>query len=272
MKTIERNHLKLAYSEVGKGDFTLLFVHGSFINQDYWHEQVSFFKSTYKIVTLDLAGHGQSGNNRDAWTIQEFGEDVAAVIQALNLKNVILIGHSMGGDVILEVALKYPQAIIGFIGVDYFKNAGTPPSNDVQKQLDQILNNLQNDFSNTSEAYVRQGLLTPATDKTLADRVVTAYRNANPNMGFQAIASLFSYALRERELMQQLKWKMYLIQVDYMPTNEEPLKKYAGAGYEILPLQGTCHFPMLEKPVAFNRLLQNAIEKISAVQQRRQPQ
>ena len=47
-----------------------------------------------------------------------------------------------------------------------------------------------------------------------------------------------------------------------MPTNEEALKKYAGGGYEIVFIHGTCHFPMIEKPEEFNRSMQNVIEKI----------
>ena len=47
-----------------------------------------------------------------------------------------------------------------------------------------------------------------------------------------------------------------------MPTNEEALKKYAGGGYEIVFIHGTCHFPMIEKPEEFNRSMQNVIEKL----------
>jgi pimeloyl-ACP methyl ester carboxylesterase len=54
------------------------------------------YRSTnhYQIVTLDLAGHGQSGTGREAWTIASYGEDVAAVVEELDLENAILIGHS----------------------------------------------------------------------------------------------------------------------------------------------------------------------------------
>ena len=55
-------------------------------------------------MSIDLAGHGESGLQRKLWTIEAFGGDVAAVVKKLGLKRVILIGHSTGGDVIAEAA------------------------------------------------------------------------------------------------------------------------------------------------------------------------
>jgi len=200
-----------------------------------------------------------SAKGNAIWTIEEYGNDVCTVIKELHLKNVILIGHSMGGDVILEVATKCPDSVIGFVGVDNFKNAGTAMSTEIQNQIDQIMIMLKSDFANTSENFARQALLSPSTDITIVDRVVSDYRNMDKNIGFDLISSAFTYYERERELMTQLKFKMYLINVDNIPTNEELLKKYATSGYDILPIKGTCHFPMIEKPDEFNRLLLTAI-------------
>ena len=259
MTTIERDNIKIAYNLTGKGDITLLFVHGSFINMNYWSAQIDYFKQQYKVLAIDLPGHGMSGKNRTTWTIEAYGNDVCTVIKELHLKNVILIGHSMGGDVILEVATKCPDSVIGFVGVDNFKNAGTAMSTEIQNQIDQIMIMLKSDFANTSENFARQALLSPSTDITTVDRVVSDYRNMDKNIGFDLISSAFTYYERERELMTQLKFKMYLINVDNIPTNEELLKKYATSGYDILPIKGTCHFPMIEKPDEFNRLPLTAI-------------
>jgi len=262
MTTIERDNIKIAYNLTGKGDITLLFVHGSFINMNYWSAQIDYFKQQYKVLAIDLPGHGMSGKNSTTWTIEAYGNDVCTVIKELHLKNVILIGHSMGGDVILEVATKCPDSVIGFVGVDNFKNAGTAMSTEIQNQIDQIMIMLKSDFANTSENFARQALLSPSTDITIVDRVVSDYRNMDKNIGFDLISSAFTYYERERELMTQLKFKIYLINVDNIPTNEELLKKYAASGYDILPIKGTCHFPMIEKPDEFNRLLQDIIAKI----------
>jgi len=263
MKNIERDHVKIAYEIIGEGDTILLFVHGSFIDMNYWSAQKEYFKQNYRVITIDLPGHGKSGKGRTTWSIQEFGDDVCTVIKALNLKNVILIGHSMGGDVILEAVVKCPDAVIGFIGVDNFKNAATALSAEIQKQADQIMEMLKSDFANTSEFFARQALLSPSTNKAIVDRVVSDYRVMDKDIGIDIISSAFSYYQQERKLMKQMKLKMYLINVANTVTNEELLKEYAASGYELFPINGTCHFPMIENPVEFNQILQDVIVRIN---------
>lgn len=60
-----------------------------------------------------------------------------------------------------------------------------------------------------------------------------------------------------------LKFKLFLINVDFIPTNEEALKKYAGNRYEVFRMKGTCHYPMLEHPGELNKLLQEVINNIA---------
>jgi pimeloyl-ACP methyl ester carboxylesterase len=259
MKTIKRDNLKIDYTISGKGDATLLFVHGAFINKDYWDAQVDYFSPNHQIVTIDLAGHGKSGKNRNDWSVQALGEDVVTLIKELNLSNIILIGHSIGGDVILEVADKIPDVIIGFIGIDNFKNAGTALA---KSQTDQAINFLMQDFQNAVEVFAKQALLSPSTDIEISNRLVKDCREFDPKIGVPLIASSFSYFSREMELLQQLKFKLYLINVDYFPTNEVLLNKYANCGYEVLHLKGSCHYPMIENPLEFNHLLHNIIMKI----------
>lgn len=262
MKNIERDHVKIAYIEAGRGDTTLLFVHGSFIDMDYWSSQKDYFKQFYHVITIDLPGHGKSGKDRKKWTIQEFGDDVCTVIKELNLKNVILIGHSMGGDVILEACVKCPDAVIGFVGVDNFKNAGTAMSIEIQNQVDQILAMLKSDFSNTSESYARLALLSSSTNQAIVDRVVSDYRVMDKKIGVDIISSAFSFSEQQRMLMKHMQHKMYLINVDNTETNETLLQEFAKAGYEISSINGSCHFPMIEKPDEFNRILEDIIVKI----------
>ena len=258
MKTLIHHDLKLDYKIYGKGRPTLLFIHGSFIDQTYWKAQVDYFKNQYTVVTFDLGGHGKSGNNRDVWTIEEFGEEVVAVLQQLDLKEVILIGHSLGADAMLEAAIEYPDNLIGLIAVDFFKNVGTQFPED---QRQQIMESLHTDFPKASEAYARTGLLTQQTPAAVSEKVVKAYRNADPDMGTKSIDALFGYTKRECELLEKLRLKIHLINVDYMPTNQEALRKYT-TNFDLHSIHGTSHFPMIENPEEFNRKLEQAISEI----------
>jgi len=264
MKEIKRDDAVIDYQLTGSGDTTLLFLHGSYINQSYWENQVNYFSSHYTVVTLDLPGHGKSGTARKHWSTQGFAEDVITVIKELDLKNVILIGHSWGAGINLIVATSYLKPVSGFIGIDYFKNAATPLTPEYQQQADSIEEKLKTDFANTNEQYARMALLSKQTSSAITNRVVNDYRNAYQPMGIATTPEIFKSFETEKELLPQLQFKLYLINVDYIPTNEAPLKQYAGHGYEVLHMNGTCHFPMLENPDGLNKLLQETIHKISA--------
>jgi len=74
-----------------------VFVHGWCCNLPFWDRQVDSFIPRYTVVTLDLAGHGASGQDRDRWTMPAFGQNVVGVVEDLGLDQVVLIGHSKGG-------------------------------------------------------------------------------------------------------------------------------------------------------------------------------
>ena len=260
MKEVNRDNAVISYGISGSGDTTLLFVHGSYIDQTYWDEQTKYFAPKFKVVTLDLPGHGSSGRDRTDWSTRDFAEDIITLIKELALENVVLIGHSWGADVNLVAATKYPQSIIGFIAVDYYKNAATAML--PQQEIDGIKHNLAEDFVATNENYAKMALLTPQTPAAIVNRVVKDFRNAYEPMGRQVTPELFEMYKTQQDLLPKLKLKLYLVNVDYIPTNEEPLKQYCTNGYEVLHLNGTCHFPMLETPGELNTKLEQAVNGI----------
>ena len=261
--TIFRDGAEISYNIHGDGGATLLFVHGSYIDQTYWDEQVKYFSPEYKVVTLDLAGHGKSGKGRKYWSVEGFAGDVYAIIKRLNLKNVILIGHSMGGNVNLIEATSHPKNIIGFIGIDNFKNAATPPPPTFEKQQKAFMVELKKDFGGVTEAYARKALVSPETDSIITERIAKDFHNAYKPMGIQLMPEFFDMYKRERKLLPKLRLKLHLINVNNYPTDEAPLKKYCSSGYDVRYMKGTSHYPMLENPQELNRLLRETIEEIS---------
>ena len=262
MKEIKKNNPVINWQINGEGEIVLLFVHGAFIDQQYWQSQVDYFSKNYTVVTIDLPGHGKSGKERIRWTVENFAEDVIFVIRELNLKNVILIGHSMAGDINLVAATSNPASFIGFIGIDNFKNAATTLTPDYRQQADDIIDNIKTDFAATCEQYARTALLTPQTPPQVANRIIGDYRKGWQPMGVEIIAESFNMDKLEARLLPELQLTLHLINADYMPTNEEALKRYAINGYDLVEIKGTSHFPMLENPDELNRLLEQTIYKI----------
>ena len=111
--------VSIQYRVEGDGEPVLLFVHCWTCDCHFWDHQVAHFAKRRRVVTLDLAGHGHSGRNREDWTMAAFGNDVRVVIEVLKQEHLVLIGHSMGGPVVLEAARGVPEGrLVGVIAVD----------------------------------------------------------------------------------------------------------------------------------------------------------
>ncbi len=87
--TPSEDGVSIHFETAGEGQTSLVFVHGWSCDLRYWSKQRDYFAQRYRVVLLDLAGHGKSGSNRQTWTISAFGSDVAAVVRSLDLERVL---------------------------------------------------------------------------------------------------------------------------------------------------------------------------------------
>lgn len=260
---IKVNDIDIVYDECGKADTTLLFVHGWCINKEYWEEQKKFFCDNYKVVTLDLPGFGQSGKNRTEWTFEQYAADINEFIKVQKLKNVILIGHSMSGDILLLMDTKYPGSVIGIVGIDNLKKPGVKLSEEENKGVESFFAMMDSSFSGTVEVYTKQNLFPPSADTSIVNRVVNDFKMNDPVIAIKVLRSLLEVSQKERDMMQQLKHTLYLVNSDADTTHIDSLKKYCKASAEVVYVHGTGHYPMIEKPVQFNSALENVIRMIS---------
>ena len=103
------------YKFGGKG-FPVLLLHGFGEDQHIWQQQVEFLKAHFTIITVDLAGTGQSaytGKDR-VLTMESMAEDVRLILEQEHITKCILLGHSMGGYVTLAFAELFPAYLAGF--------------------------------------------------------------------------------------------------------------------------------------------------------------
>ena len=114
---LSKDNTPISYEVYGTGEPTLVFVHGWSCDSRYWRMQINHFAQKYRVVVLDLAGHGHSGMTRKCYFMRAFAEDVRAVTEAVDSKTVILVGHSMGGEIVARAAQLMPDRGMGIIGV-----------------------------------------------------------------------------------------------------------------------------------------------------------
>lgn len=260
-KPVQKIVTPLNYHITGSGTRTLVFVHGWGINQTYWEPQVAAFKDRYTILTLDLAGHGQSKVTRTEWTLQTYANDVADLIEQLKLDSVVLIGHSMSGDINLLVNEKISTKIIGFIGVDNLQELGTDLPDSAKAQSEAILKMFETDFTNTLNQFA-PALFSESTDSTIRKRVISDMLNVDHQAAVATLRSTFVISAMERKLCEKLQVPLMLINSNIHPINEDLLKVHCKKGYRIFQVNGTGHYPMIEAPKEFNERLNEALNAI----------
>jgi pimeloyl-ACP methyl ester carboxylesterase len=254
---ISADGVSIAYDVRGEGKPALVFVHGWCCDRSYWNAQLPHFAQKYKVVAIDLAGHGMSGHDRKEWTMGAFGEDVVAVIEALSLDQVVLIGHSMGGPVILEAARRMPEHVIGLVGVDTLQNF---EDKFTQEQIEEMLTPLRSDFAEATKNFVRT-MFTPNSDPALVEKIATDMSSAPQEVGLGAIQGYVDFHNNEKmQVFQELRAPITCIPSDRYPTNVETNQRYAPS-FQAKIMSGVGHFNMIEDPETFNRLLEETVQE-----------
>jgi pimeloyl-ACP methyl ester carboxylesterase len=244
------------YEVSGKGEPALVFVHGWSCDRSYWKNQVDEFGETYKVVTVDMGGHGGSGLEREDWTLPAFGADVAAVVNKLNPGKVVLIGHSMAGAVNMEAAKLLTGRVVGLIGVDTYQEFGPGVS---PERLAEIIAPFRTDFAGTMNGFVRDMFVENA-DSALVDWIAADMSAAPPEVAISALE--FYISSNALEMLKEASVPIRAINSDIWPTDLETNQENA-ASYELKLMPGIGHFVMQEDPVTFNRLLRETLNELT---------
>ena len=254
--TATSNGVAIAYEARGAGSPALMFVHGWSCDRGYWSDQLDAFDRDFEVVAVDLAGHGESGAVRKAWTMRSFGEDVAAVAEALALGRVIMIGHSMGGDVIMEAARRLRDSVVGLIWVDTHRSIGPPAS---ARPIQESLAPFRADFVEATRAFARS-MFPVNADPALVERVADDMSAAPPEVALPTLEAAWSYGGQVPAMLETLRLPVIAINPDYRPTDTESMARH---GIETVIMSRSGHFLMMEKPARFNVLLREAIQRLT---------
>ncbi len=118
MKTLSINGVTLACVDEGAG-VPILFVHGFPLSHAMWREQIAAFRGSHRVIVPDLRGFGASGVTEGIVTMEQFADDLAALLDALGVNEpVVLCGLSMGGYVAFPFVRKYRERLRGLILCD----------------------------------------------------------------------------------------------------------------------------------------------------------
>lgn len=253
----------ISYEVFGEGDTTLVFVHGWSCDSRYWQKQILPFSEEYKVILVDLAGHGHSGVTREKYTMKAFGEDVKAVIEATESENVILIGHSMGGEVIAQAASLMPHRVKGLIGVDTYDNIEYPLSNE---EYNMMMAPFKNDFKSGTRQFVQQ-MLSENTNSQLKEWIKADMSAAPSSIALSAMEEYLTQFItgHTSELFDSIQIPVMAISCDMWPINYEANRRHMFS-FEAIVIKGADHFLMMNNSERYNMALKQAIKTFKEIE------
>ena len=230
------------WTSQGNGRQTVILVHGWTCDQSSWREQIPALAKNYRVIALDLPGHGKSGMPK-AFSMELFARAIEAVRVEAKVDKAILAGHSMGTPVIRKYALMYPDRVIGLVLVDGLIQIPTPGATAGPP--------LRTVSGPARETMIR-GMFGPATTPALQEDILKMMMAAPEATATGAFAATWDSSQWSD---QKITVPVLAIYAGTRPLASEQAVKtlYPPADYFTIP--GTSHFLMMEKPDEFNRVL-----------------
>lgn len=232
---------------------TLAFIHGWGCNRNDFDPLMSFLPKEYRVLAVDLAEHGGSRSARDDWSIEEFARDVIAVLDAEGVSRCVVVGHSLGGAVAVEVARQRGDCVDQVVALDALHYLALFPHND-EESTAQAMRPFHEDFEVAVRGLVEGG--SPSGfDPALTDayyRKMVAVRQPG---GRGALEGLFRWDM-ERALSETSQ-PVTVFAVRSL-LSDEAIARF-GDRIHFVPVDlGSHHFPA-EQPEATARLVEDVV-------------
>jgi len=249
---------KIYWKSTGNGRQDVILVHGWTCDDSSWAEQVPVLWRTYRVVTLDLPGHGQSGMPNGTWSMELFARAVEAVRAEAKIDKAVLVGHSMGTPVIRKYALMYPEHVSGLVLVDGLVQIPNPSAAAGPPRAGGPGPMTGPDGLKAREAMIR-GMFGPLTTPPLQQHIMKMMMGAPEATAAGAMAATQD---RTQWSDKPITVPVLAVYAGTRPLASETAVKtlYPSAEYHQIP--ETAHFLMMERPTEFNRLLVAFLESV----------
>jgi pimeloyl-ACP methyl ester carboxylesterase len=233
---------RLHVDDGGSGGLPVVFIHSFAGSSEHWTDQLEHLRPARRAVAFDLRGHGRSeARADDDVAIEDLGDDVGTVVEALGLERVALVGHSIGGLAAVAYAAANPERAAGMLLV------GTPGRVPLQ-QGDQVLSAMTSDYDETMSSYWDR-LLADGTPR-VRDQITRERGAMSQKTAMALIRSTFAYdplpALRD-----------YHGPVATVTIGDSPfdLHKQLPDDVPDAKVEGTSHWVQMDQPAEFNQVL-----------------
>ncbi|MDQ3821466.1 MAG: alpha/beta hydrolase [Acidobacteriota bacterium] len=256
--------IDLAYDDVGSGPAVVM-LHGYPFNRSMWREQAEALKANYRVITPDLRGLGESGATPEPATMEEMAEDVAALLNELQIEHVALGGLSMGGYVAFAFYRRFQTRVRALILADTRPQADTEEGR--RNRLSQAQKILKEGMQSIADDFLKK-VLTPETisqKPLITGRVREMILTTKPQGAASALRGMASRR-DNTDVLSEIATPALIIvgsEDEITPPADAELMHREIRGSRLRIIDGASHLSNLEQPDQFNHAVKDFLEKIS---------
>lgn len=250
-----RDGVRLFYTDQGAGDPALLFVHGWCCDSTNWGAQVRAFRRKHRVVTIDLRGHGRSSKPEQSYTMDGFCEDLEWLIGELDLREPVLVGHSMGGLIALILARRQKRVFRGLVMVDATLHVAMS-----RAEIDGLLQGVAGPaYRQVAQQLIDTRFFRPTSPEPMRAELTERLLRTPQHV---LAPALHSVAAEMRPSPVALDMPSLFIDAG-RTLDELKLVEQAIPGVEIARTNGAGHFNMIEAPEQVNAMLQTFLDQLA---------
>lgn len=253
------------YDTEGQGQH-LLFLHGWGVDKRIWRQQSKPFSLSYRVMTIDLPGHGQS-----TWqklSLEFMARDLKAILETLQFSEVTIIGSSLGGLLALKLYEIFPGGIkrLVFVGaMPKFSKSGDYPHGLDVEQMRKLGGQLANDYPSIVNVFFRS-LFTPEERRSRRFKWLQKFRRFADVPMQEALAAYLD--ILEQEDLRAVLTRVH-VPVQFINGRDDEIctpqtvaflkEARPDARFDFFEQCG--HFPFLSKPHEFNSVVEEFLKE-----------
>lgn len=244
---------KIHYYDIGgKNKKAIVFIHGWTCSADFWKENYNAFPG-YRVIALDLIGHGQSDKPKAEYSMEYFAKSIEAVMKAAKIKKAVLVGHSMGTPVARQFYRLYPDQTLGIVIVD----GGLRPFA-AKEVMQHFIDGMRGNYKVSSGRMIA-GMIQPMKDEALKKFVQDGMGATPEDVSLSAMEGM----------IDDKNWGNDKINVPVLailaqgpwPEDTEAFLRSLAPDLDYRMWTGVSHFIMLDRPKEFNEAVKGFIVK-----------
>lgn len=236
----------------GRAIAPLVFLHSLAGNAKHWTNQLAYFGSLRRTISIDLRGHGTSPLKSDnCHTIENLAEDVYQTLKSCKIEGCILVGHSFGASVAMALAANHPDLVRALVIVDANGDSTHLPKEAVDEIVGAISSNA---YMDVMHGYWKT-LISPNRNE-VASVVFADLQKTPQELVVESTKALFAF--KPQDYLDQYSGLKYAIVTEQNDHEHSAHRIARGFPFEVVPKTG--HWIHLERPTEFNRLLGEFLE------------